>query len=47
MRVVGPCQAGAVMSVKHALLALLYRQPMHGYELGRRLSLTVAEEWVV
>jgi DNA-binding PadR family transcriptional regulator len=25
------------MSVRHAILALLYQQPMHGYELGRRL----------
>ncbi len=35
------------MSVKHALLALLYRQPMHGYEMGRQLALTVNAEWVV
>ena len=26
------------MSVKHALLALLYQRPMHGYELGRRVA---------
>jgi DNA-binding PadR family transcriptional regulator len=35
------------MSVKHALLALLYRQPMHGYEMGRQLALTVNAEWEV
>jgi len=35
------------MSVKHALLALLYQQPMHGYELGRRLALTVSSAWDV
>ncbi|WP_026370260.1 PadR family transcriptional regulator [Kallotenue papyrolyticum] len=35
------------MSVKHALLALLYQRPMHGYELGRQLSLTVQAEWEV
>lgn len=35
------------MSVKHALLALLYKQPMHGYELGKQLALAVSEEWEV
>jgi DNA-binding PadR family transcriptional regulator len=35
------------LSVKHALLALLYQQPMHGYELGRQLPLAVAAEWEV
>ena len=35
------------MSVKHALLALLYRQPLHGYELGRQLALTFNNEWDV
>ncbi|MHB0875803.1 MAG: PadR family transcriptional regulator [Anaerolineae bacterium] len=35
------------MSVKHALLALLFRQPMHGYELSRQLPLTVSAEWDV
>src|SRR5688500_730923 len=35
------------MSVKHSLLALLYQRPMHGYELGRQLSLSVNSEWEV
>ncbi len=35
------------MSVKHALLALLYQQPMHGYELGRQLHSAVSAEWEV
>jgi len=35
------------MSVKHTLLALLYQHPMHGYELGKQLSLTVNAEWDV
>lgn len=35
------------MSVKHTLLALLYQRPMHGYELGKQLSLSVNAEWDV
>jgi DNA-binding PadR family transcriptional regulator len=35
------------MSVKHSLLALLYQRPMHGYELGKQLSLSVNAEWDV
>lgn len=35
------------MSVKHTLLALLYRHPMHGYELGKQLSLSINAEWDV
>ncbi|MFN8452202.1 MAG: PadR family transcriptional regulator [Anaerolineae bacterium] len=35
------------MSVKHALLGLLYLRPMHGYELGRQLNSTVNAEWEV
>jgi DNA-binding PadR family transcriptional regulator len=35
------------MSVKHSLLALLYQHPMHGYELGKQLALSVNEEWDV
>jgi DNA-binding PadR family transcriptional regulator len=35
------------MSVKHTLLALLYQRPMHGYELGKQLNLTVSAEWNV
>ncbi|MCI0709378.1 MAG: PadR family transcriptional regulator [Chloroflexi bacterium] len=35
------------MSVKHTLLALLYQRPMHGYELGKQLTLTVSAEWDV
>ncbi len=35
------------MSVKHTLLALLYQQPMHGYELGKQLNLVVNAEWDV
>jgi DNA-binding PadR family transcriptional regulator len=35
------------MSVKHALLALLYREQLHGYELGKRLPLLLKNEWEV
>lgn len=35
------------MTLKYALLALLYRQPMHGYELGKHLSLALNAEWDV
>jgi DNA-binding PadR family transcriptional regulator len=35
------------MSVKHALLALLYQRPMYGYELGKQLSISVNAEWDV
>lgn len=35
------------MSVKHALLALLYQNPAHGYELGKQLSAVVNAEWDV
>jgi DNA-binding PadR family transcriptional regulator len=35
------------MSVKNTLLALLYQQPMHGYELGKQLTLIVNAEWDV
>ncbi len=35
------------MSVRNTLLALLYQRPMHGYELGRQLSLAVNAEWEV
>jgi DNA-binding PadR family transcriptional regulator len=35
------------MSVKHALLALLYQRPMYGYELGKQLSISVSAEWDV
>ncbi len=35
------------MSVKYALLALLYQRPMHGYELGKQLKLAVHAEWDV
>src|SRR5215510_10309851 len=35
------------MSVKHALLALLYQRPMHGYELGKQLNSAVNAEWDV
>jgi DNA-binding PadR family transcriptional regulator len=35
------------MSVKHTLLALLYQHPMHGYELGKQLTLAVNAEWDV
>jgi DNA-binding PadR family transcriptional regulator len=33
--------------VKHTLLALLYQRPMHGYELGKQLTLAVNAEWDV
>ncbi|MBL8155724.1 MAG: PadR family transcriptional regulator, partial [Anaerolineae bacterium] len=35
------------MSVKHTLLALLYQHPMHGYEMGKQLTLVVNAEWDV
>ena len=35
------------MSVKNTLLALLYHQPMHGYELGKQLPLVLNAEWDV
>lgn len=35
------------MSVKHSLLALLYQKPMHGYELGKQLQLSVSADWDV
>ncbi|NDJ75005.1 MAG: PadR family transcriptional regulator [Chloroflexi bacterium] len=35
------------MSVKHALLALLYHRSMHGYELGKQLPLVINAEWHV
>jgi DNA-binding PadR family transcriptional regulator len=35
------------MSIKHALLALLYRQPMHGYELSKNLAITLKSDWDV
>ncbi len=35
------------MSVKHALLALLYQRPMHGYELGKQLNTAINAEWDV
>lgn len=35
------------MSVKHALLALLYQRPMHGYELGKQLNLAISADWDV
>jgi DNA-binding PadR family transcriptional regulator len=35
------------MSVKFALLGLLYRQPMHGYELGKQLTVAMGAEWDV
>ncbi len=35
------------MSVKYTLLALLYQQPMHGYELGKQLNLVINADWDV
>jgi DNA-binding PadR family transcriptional regulator len=35
------------MSVKHALLALLYQHPMHGYELGKQMTQVINAEWDV
>ena len=35
------------MSVKHTLLALLYQQPMHGYELGKQLHRVLNADWDV
>lgn len=33
------------MSVKHALLSLLYRHPCHGYELRERFELSLGHYW--
>jgi DNA-binding PadR family transcriptional regulator len=33
------------MTVRHAILALLYQRPMYGYELGRQLPPTLQVEW--
>jgi DNA-binding PadR family transcriptional regulator len=35
------------MSVKHAILALLFQQHMHGYELGKQLALALKTDWDV
>lgn len=35
------------MSVRHAMLAMLYQQPMHGYELGKQLAASAGAEWEV
>jgi DNA-binding PadR family transcriptional regulator len=35
------------MSVKYALLALLYQREMYGYELGKQLALTLKTDWDV
>jgi DNA-binding PadR family transcriptional regulator len=35
------------MSVKFALLALLYQSPMHGYELGKHFSTVIHADWDV
>jgi DNA-binding PadR family transcriptional regulator len=35
------------MSVKFALLALLYHQSMHGYELGKQMNRLINAEWDV
>lgn len=35
------------MSVKNTLLALLYQRAMHGYEIGKQLSLMIHSEWDV
>jgi len=35
------------MTVKHALLALLYQRPMHGYELGKQLASIFNSQWEV
>lgn len=35
------------MSVKHALLALLYQNPAHGYELSKQLNSVISAEWDV
>jgi len=35
------------MTVRHALLALLYQRPMHGYELGRQLARIFNSQWEV
>lgn len=33
------------MSVKYALLSLLYRRPCHGYELRERFELSLGQHW--
>jgi DNA-binding PadR family transcriptional regulator len=35
------------MSVKHALLAMLYREALHGYELGKQLPVVLRTDWDV
>ncbi|NWF69211.1 MAG: PadR family transcriptional regulator [Chloroflexi bacterium] len=35
------------MSVKYAILALLYQRQMHGYELGKQLALALKTDWDV
>ena len=35
------------MSVKHAVLALLYQRPMYGYELSKMLGLSLRNDWEV
>ncbi|MBL8132693.1 MAG: helix-turn-helix transcriptional regulator [Anaerolineae bacterium] len=35
------------MSVKHAILALLYNEELHGYEISKRLPLTLNAGWEV
>lgn len=35
------------MNVKHAVLALLYQQSTHGYELSKQLPLTLRGDWDV
>lgn len=35
------------MSVKYTLLALLFRHPMHGYELGKQLHSVIDADWDV
>ncbi|MBC8161120.1 MAG: PadR family transcriptional regulator [Roseiflexaceae bacterium] len=35
------------MSVKYTILALLYDQPMHGYEVRRQLAASLGPEWDV
>lgn len=35
------------MSLKYAILALLYQGEIHGYELGKQLALTLKSDWEV
>ncbi len=43
----GNKHTGLKMSVRYAILALLYQRPMYGYELGKHLASVLRVEWDV